>query len=207
MPGKPTKTANGESEEFFSVTSSVLLGIVDDRPLVAKLKEHQVVIAPADDPAKELVHTPVKEAYERIATAATLTREQLNEIYKQHQVQSQNWFRISIITAFVGFLVVLGGVVSMFTGYINAGLVSAAVGAVSEVIAALFYRQANAANHQLRIDLSKLINSERIHQAIELVLTIDDTELRDQLKVSIIRLALHDNRTISEPDNRKGVHQ
>lgn len=176
-------------EDVFSASSSAILG-TSKHSLSTSIENGQVVVVSADNSQEELIRTPVKAAYERISSAATLTRRRLNDIYKQHQIQSQHWFRASIIAAVIGFFVVVVGSVAIFLGFVHAAIVSSVLGILCEVISALFYKQAKSANDQIRSDVLKLIDAERIHQAVELALTIEDQKLRDDLKASIIKLVL-----------------
>lgn len=178
-----------ESDDIFSASSSAVFGTTSGRPVV-RLQGDQVVAVSPDDSTQELAYVPVDVAYEKIAETATLVRQQLAEIYKQHRQQSQNWFRASVVAASAGFLVVAIGAIMALAGYSTGSLISIVAGIIPEIVAALFYKQASQASRQLQSDQQKLIDTERIHQAVELIFTIEDTQLRNELKAAIIQLTL-----------------
>jgi hypothetical protein len=189
-----------DSEDIFSASSSALLGTTSGRAIVT-VRDDQVIAVAADNPAQELLSTPVDEAYQRISEVATLFREELLLIYAQHRAEARSWSAISVAAAVMGFLVVLGGLVAVTMGHLSAGMIATIVGAVSEVVAVLFFRQAALTSRQLQVDQAKLIDAERIHQAVDLVQTVDDPRLRDELKAAIVRLALQTVTNNQAPEN------
>lgn len=184
---------SSEISDIFSASSSAVFGTTNGRLIRATLKGDQILGVNANDPGKELLHLPIASAYERVAASAIITRQQLHNIYVEHQEQSKNWFRASILAACSGFFVLLVGIFCLFAGQNAIGIFSTVAGVVPEIIAGLFYRQANLSNQMLQLDQSKLIEAERIHQMIDLVLTIEDSQLRDKLKTSILKAALRDS--------------
>ena len=133
---------------------------------------------------------PKQAAYERIAAAANATRQQLTQIYEQSRQQATDWTRFSLGAAVLGFLIVLGGIVTMLLGNTTVGLVTTAASLIPEVAAGLFFQQARGANRRVDENQERLLGAEGIHQIIELVITIDDEGTRDRLKGTIILNAL-----------------
>lgn len=183
----------GSSSDVFSASSSAVFGTTHGRSYQVQLKGDTVVAVETTGPGLELARSPVEAAYERVAAAAVATRYQLNNVHVHNQRQAQNWSRLSVVAASAGFTVILAGLAAALLGRTTEGVMAAFAAIVPEIIAVLFYRQASVANQQLQADQRNLIDAERLHQTIELVLTIEDAELRDRLKTSIVMLALRDH--------------
>lgn len=147
-----------------------------------------VVLKP--DASAVVVEVSKQAAYERIAGAANITRQQLAQIYEQNRQQAADWTRFSLGAAVLGFLIVLGGIVAMLLGNTTVGLVTTAASLIPEVAAGLFFQQARGANRRVDGNQKKLLEVEGIHRAIELAMTIDDEDARDRLKGTIILEAL-----------------
>jgi hypothetical protein len=143
------------------------------------------------EPEKPIVVTklPQQAAYERIAAAANVTREQLAQIYHQDLAGAERWSRFSLSAAVLGFLMVLGGVLAMFAGSTAAGMVTSAAGVIPEVAAALFFQQSREAHKRVNDNRNRLLEAEGMHRAIELLLTADK-ETQNRLKETIILKAL-----------------
>lgn len=133
---------------------------------------------------------PKQVAYERIAGAASITRQQLTQIYEQNRQQAADWTRFSLGAAVLGFLIVLGGIVAMLLSNVAIGLVTTAASLIPEIAAGLFFKQAREANRRVDENQEKLLETEGIYRAIELAMTIDDEDASDRLKETIILRAL-----------------
>jgi hypothetical protein len=128
---------------------------------------------------------PRDAAYERIVAAADSTRKQIESIYDQTRNQADQWSRLSLIAAVLGFLIVVGGIVAMFIGNTPAGIITAAAGVIPEVAAALFFQQMGEANNRVDAIREKLYEAEGTYRAIEFSLTTDE-ETQGRLKETII---------------------
>jgi hypothetical protein len=164
-----------------------------------------VVVKP--DASTVVARVPKEAAYERITSAANTTRQQLAQIYEQNRQQAADWTRFSLVAALLGFLIVLGGIVAMLLGNIAVGLVTAAASLIPEIAAGLFFQQAREANRRVDENQKKLLDAEGIHRAIELAMTMDDEDTRDQLKRTIILKALglsSTGKVLTTPPSEKG---
>ena len=106
-----------------------------------------VITAGRDVTGRDVVkEIPTSVAFERITAAATLTLRQLEKNYEQARNQANNWSRISLIAAGIGFLMVLAGIVQLLLGNTTIGIVTSVSGIVPEIAAALFFNQVKGAN-------------------------------------------------------------
>jgi TRADD-N domain-containing protein len=140
-----------------------------------------------DEAAQKLaiLVTPKDAAYDRIATAANATRQQLERIYEQGRDQAKQWSLFSLVAAIAGFLVIVGGVVAVLTVNTAVGVITSIAGLIPEVAAALFFQQARDANKRVDTISDKLLEVDKIHRAIEIVLTVDGAS-QDRLKETIV---------------------
>lgn len=143
-----------------------------------------VVIVEPETP-RVVAKLPQETAYDRIAATADTTRKQIEQIHTQGRKQAEQWSRLSLIAAILGFLIVLGGGLAILVGNTPAGLVTTIAGVIPEVAAALFFQQAREANKRVDTIREKLLEAEGIHRAIELSMTTDE-ETQVRLKEAII---------------------
>ena len=177
----PVHTGSGDIGIDYTPGEAVAVGVEKDSGNV-------IVVEP--ESSTVIAGVPKQAAYERIAAAANATRQQLTQIYEQSRQQAADWTRFSLVAAVLGFLIVLGGIVTMLLGNTTVGLVTTAVSLIPEVAAGLFFQQARGANRRVDENQERLLWAEGIHQVIELVITIDDEGTRDRLKGTIILNAL-----------------
>lgn len=110
--------------------------------------------------------------------------------YRQTREQAQGWYISSLIAAFLGFLLVVAGVITVIFGQTTAGLITTISGIVPEVVAGLFFMQSKQANERVDVIQEKLTAAREIFSAIEIVNTIGDAQERDKLKADIVRKTL-----------------
>ncbi|HTK05815.1 MAG TPA: hypothetical protein VL485_01480 [Ktedonobacteraceae bacterium] len=108
--------------------------------------------------SKVVGKSPQRMALEHIASSTSEDVKRLTLIYKQACDQSRQWTISSLIAALLGLLILLGGIIAMFVGYTPAGVVTSAVGMISEISATLFFRQLTKVNERvdaIRVQLHK----------------------------------------------------
>ena len=150
-----------------------------------------MVTAGRDVTGRDVVReVPTSAAFERIAAAATLTLGQLERDYEQARLQANNWSRISLIAAGIGFLMVLVGIVQLLLGNTTVGIVTLVSGIVPEIAAALFFNQVKNANARVDAYHKNLLEAEAVHRAIELCETIEDSQTKVRVKETIIKQVL-----------------
>lgn len=79
----------------------------------------------------------------------------------------------------------IGGVVAVLTVNTAVGVITSIAGLIPEVAAALFFQQARDANKRVDTISDKLLEVDKIHRAIEIVLTVDGAS-QDRLKETIV---------------------
>lgn len=174
--------------------ANVVLEKYEEDPTVWRAPLAQELIRADIDQDQQIVETvqklaslvtPKDAAYHRIATAANATRRQLERIYEQGREQARQWSLFSLIAAIAGFLVIIGGIVAVLTLSTAVGVITAIAGLIPEVAAALLFQQARDANRRVDAISDKLLEIDKIHRAIEIVLTVDD-DAQDRLKETIV---------------------
>lgn len=164
---------------------------VHEVTIAGDVHESTVVTAGRDVIGRDVVReVPTSAAFERIAAAATLTLGQLERDYEQARLQANNWSRISLIAAGIGFLMVLVGIVQLLLGNTTVGIVTSVSGIVPEIAAALFFNQVKNANARVDAYHKNLLEAEAVHRAIELCETIEDNQTKERLKETIIKQVL-----------------
>jgi hypothetical protein len=101
-----------------------------------------------------------------ITTRLKAADRQLEQIYELDLKQARRWSRISIMSASLGILIIIGGVITIFTGNTIAGLVISVAGSISEITAVLTLQQAKKAYKQVDSSSEKLLQAETIKQAL-----------------------------------------
>jgi hypothetical protein len=172
------------------VTGTVHTGSGEKAVAVGIEEDSGNIIVVEPESSAVVAGVPKQAAYESIAAAANATRQQLTQIYDQSRQQAADWTRSSLGAAALGFLFVLGGLVALLLGNTTVGLVTTASSLIPDVAAALFFQQAREANKRVDENQERLLETEGIHRAIDLVMTLDEEDARDQLKGTIILKAL-----------------
>src|SRR5215472_4389470 len=174
--------------------ADLVLEKYEEKPEVWRAPLEEELIRANVDKDKQIVETaqklatlvtPKDAAYERIASAANATRQQLERIYEQGREQAKQWSLFSLIAAILGFLVIIGGILAVLTVNTAVGLITSIAGLIPEVAAALFFQQARDANKRVDSISDRLLEIDKIHRAIEIALTVEDTS-QNRLKETII---------------------
>ena len=96
---------------------------------------------PEDSSTNVISH---EQAFERIGAAVRLNLKQLEKNIEQARIESSQFFRLTLIFASVGFLVILVGILLLFAEQVTAGIVSTASSIIPEVTAFLFFTNITA---------------------------------------------------------------
>lgn len=130
------------------------------------------------------------QAFERIGAAVRSNLLQLEQNISQARSESGQFFKLTLIFASLGFLVVLVGVVFLLLGQVAAGVVSSVASLIPEVTAVLFFRK----DKELRATIERYhqhaLESQRILTMIDVAETVKSGDERDSLKKEIIFKAL-----------------
>jgi hypothetical protein len=142
-------------------------------------------------PASATARMPSQDqAFERIGAAVRLNLEQLKGSIEQARNESSQFFKLTLIFAGLGFLVVVSGVVLLLAHQVAGATVTSISGIIPELTAVLFFRK----DKELRIAVGKynqhLLDSQHILTMIDVAETIQNVQERDSLKRQIIVNAL-----------------
>jgi hypothetical protein len=139
------------------------------------------------------------QAFERIGTAVRINLDNLQENTAQARSDSSQFFRLSLIFASLGFLVVLAGVALLLAGQVTAGVVSSIASTIPEVTAVLFFRK----DRELRCVIERyhqhVLDSQRLLTMIDVAETVKASGERDSLKREIILKALGIEASSQQP--------
>jgi len=108
----------------------------------------------------------------------------LEGIFKQKQNESKSSFAFALGAGALGFLVILGGIVTAFLGSTQIAVVTSAAGIVSEVAASIIFlqhRQARKSLDEVEADLLRMRNLSRALQ-IAITASISQDEREKQIK-------------------------
>jgi hypothetical protein len=111
--------------------------------------------------------------------------EHLSNYYKQTLYQSQISFWVSLIFASIGFALIIVASVIHVAGAWDKTVISIVSGVIIDAIAALFFVQSNNAQKAVGTFFEKLRKDKQIHDAIKMSETIENADLKDNLKVKI----------------------
>ena len=137
-------------------------------------------------------------AFERVIGSTAFVLNQLETIYKETREQSRSWFRLSLIAAGVGFVVIGIGILAVMLGQLTAGVITAISSIVPNAAAALFFVQSKSANERVDAIQSRLTDARELQTAVEITNTIGDPKSRDRLKAEIVRKALRIEKKTDE---------
>lgn len=118
-------------------------------------------------------------------SALNFENEHLSSYYKQTLYQSQISFWFSLIFASLGFLLIILASVLHATNSLDKTIISIISGVVIDAISALFFVQSNNAKKAVTTFFEKLRKDKQIHDAIKISESIEDTKLKDKLKVNL----------------------
>ena len=160
---------------------------------VSGAADGSVVISGKDSAGATVQHTVEADpAFERIATAAVQTSQQIQDLYDQTKQQAVFWFRVSAVAAVLGFGLVIGGIIAiLFFQQSTVAIFSTVCGVLLNVIATLFFRQSKDANGRVDEYREDSLNARAIYQTIELIKASESIEIRDRLREMIVKKLLN----------------
>jgi Putative DNA-binding domain len=141
----------------------------------------------------EIVHKRIEEEpslkpNESLVETIKLTRQELFSERREKRQQGRITFFVALIALVLALSLIFVGVVLIYTGILQAGIVTSASSIVSGIVSGLafvFYRQAN---DRLDETAKELVTLERTHTAMEyIVLYIKDEKTRDEAVRDFVR--------------------
>jgi len=130
------------------------------------------------------------QAFERIGAAVRSNLGQLERNIEKARTESSQFFKLTLVFASLGFLIVLAGVVLLLAEQVAAGIVSTLSALIPEVTAALFFKK----DQELRVTIERyhqhVLDSQRLLTMIDVAETVKGETERDALKKQIVWKAL-----------------
>lgn len=148
---------------------------------ISELKAGDVF--PPKPSRKELT---AEQAFDRIASAVKLNLTQIQSNIESARKDSSQFFRLTLVFASLGFLIVMAGVILLCLNQTTAGVVAAISGSIPEVTAALFFKK----DQELRKTIDEyhvhMLKSQQLLTMIDVAETINNSTEKDKLKQEII---------------------
>ncbi len=142
---------------------------------------------PTETPAEPPPHSiSAEQAFERINAAVRQNLRQQEENMQQARNESRQFFRLTIIFASGGFLVVLLAVALLLAGQVSAGVVASVASVLSEATAALFFKKDAELRKRIETYHQHSLQSQRLLTMIDVSQTIESQADRDRMKREII---------------------
>ena len=130
------------------------------------------------------------QAFDRIGAAVRSNLSQLELNVDKARAESSQFFKLTLVFACLGFLIVLVGVGLLLANQVAAGIVSTVAALIPEVTAALFFRK----DKELRVTIERyhqyVLDSQRLLTMIDVAETVKEQIERDKLKKEIVYKAL-----------------
>lgn len=129
-------------------------------------------------------HSP-KAIFELDKKNNTTVKDSTKTEYHNQRLGQSRWaFRLSIWSSIVGFIVII---LSLYQGLKIGNLQwpGIVLGVIIEGVSALFYALTNKANDKISEFFKELTKDSNIEQAIRLADQIDDSQIRNELKVKL----------------------
>lgn len=138
------------------------------------------------------------QAFERIGAAVSSNLAQLEQNIDQSRKESGQFFKLTLVFASLGFLVVIAGVALLLAGQVTAGVVSSIASLIPEVTAVLFFKKDKELRATIERYHQQVLDSQRILTMVDVAETVKDGEEQDALKREIIYRALGIESTSSK---------
>ena len=122
----------------------------------------------------------------------------LDEYYNQTKSQADKTFHLTAAVATISVGIVISGVVLMFLGKVEAAMVTAGAGVLSEFIAAVFFYFYNRTISKMGQYHQKLVITQNIGLAMKIAEGLPDADRVAAQKELIQRLTVDVNRYLSE---------
>ena len=132
-----------EADRGISVGSAIGDSIITGDGNVVVVRYHDVEVKPIEQVEEPIRRGAISQdqAFERIGAAVRLNLSQLERNIEQARKESNQFFKLTLIFASIGFLVVVAGIAFLLAGQVAAGIVAAVSSTVPEVTATLFFKK------------------------------------------------------------------
>jgi hypothetical protein len=127
-----------------------------------------------------------EQAFERIGAAVRLNLKELESNIQQARLESNQFFRLTLVFSGLGFIIVLVGVALLLIGQITGGVITSISSIVPEVTALLFFQKDKELRRTIQSYHQYMLESQQIHTMIDVAETIVNPVERDTMKQHII---------------------
>ena len=139
----------------------------------------------------ELSHTQNKAQEDPFQNSIKTSYKYLDRYYDQTQRQAQQGFFITLFIAVFGALLIFGGVIAMYFGFIQPAYITCASGAITELISAIFFYLYNKTVTSMSRYHNKLVLSQNISFALRVADSLTEKK-KDAAKLEIIKELMKD---------------
>jgi hypothetical protein len=127
-----------------------------------------------------------EQAFERIGAAVRLNLKQLEGNIEQARLESNQFFRLTLIFAVLGFIVVIAGVALLLLSQVTGGVVTTVSSVIPETTALLFFNKDRELRKTIESYHQFMLESQHVHTMIDVAETISNPVERDRMKQEII---------------------
>jgi len=131
-----------------------------------------------------------EQAFERIGAAVRSNLKQLEQNIEQARKESSQMFKLTLIFASVGFVVIFVGIVLLYLEQTTAGIVSTVSSIIPEVTALLFFSKDKELRDTITAYHNHMLKSQKLLTMIDVAETITNSAERDKIKQEIISKVL-----------------
>jgi|SRR2546421_10777834 len=132
-----------------------------------------------------------EQAFERIGAAVRLNLKQLEGNIEQARLESNQFFKLTLVFAALGFLVVIAGIVLLLLSQVTGGLVTTISSVIPETTALLFFNKDRELRRTIESYHQFMLESQHVHTMIDVAETIGNSVERDKMKQEIILTVLN----------------
>lgn len=116
---------------------------------------------------------------ESLSETIKLTREELFDERRERRQQARITFFAALITLILAILFIFVGIVLIYTGKLQAGVITSVSSIISGIVSGLAFAFNKQANDRLDETAKELVVLERTHTALEYISYIKDVKVRD----------------------------
>jgi hypothetical protein len=127
-----------------------------------------------------------EQAFERIGAAVKLNLKELESNIQQARLESNQFFRLTLIFSGLGFVIILIAVALLLIGQITGGVVTSISSIIPEVTALLFFQKDRELRRTIQSYHQYMLESQQVHTMIDVAETITNSVERDTMKQHII---------------------
>jgi hypothetical protein len=117
---------------------------------------------------------------ESLLETIRLTREELFDERRERRQQARITFFVALITLILSILFIFVGIILIYTGKLQAGVVTSVSSIISGIVSGLAFAFNKQANDRLDETAKELVVLERTHTAMEFISYIKDVKVRDE---------------------------